>query len=331
MRALSDSVYSTAAPLDRRLLLSMLAGLPPGAGVDKNTASAALIWRRPRWAKRLQPEPVADLLNEAHQLGLVGRGAISTPGRALHAAGDAGVRRRDGPRTAQADRPLPGAGRPDRRGARAAGTRTGRATGHGGHRRVRRRRNGVPGQRTVDQARAGHRQDRRRIARSVHRALQNPCAAGADLPDRRRRAPARATADRHGRVVRAVRRSRAAGPGGGAPAAAGPAAAGAGADGGDIAGADHRSAGRPAGRRDSRRPPRMPPAPSSTSAPAARGCPPAAAPPPAPADTAPEQRDPERGGRGVTQSDRRAVRQCPDRPGGRDVAAAARRAAGTRC
>jgi hypothetical protein len=81
--ALSDSLYSTAAPLDRRLLLSTLAALPAGAGVDKTTASAALIWRRPRWAKRLQPAPVADLLEEAHLLGLVGRGAISTPGRAL--------------------------------------------------------------------------------------------------------------------------------------------------------------------------------------------------------------------------------------------------------
>jgi hypothetical protein len=81
--ALSDSLYSTAAPLDRRLLLEMLAQLPPGAGVDKNTASTALIWRRPRWSRRLQPAPVADLLEEAHQLGLVGRGAISTPGRAF--------------------------------------------------------------------------------------------------------------------------------------------------------------------------------------------------------------------------------------------------------
>jgi XPB/Ssl2-like helicase family protein len=81
--ALSDSLYSTAAPLDRQLLLGMLAELPAGAGVDKTTASAALIWRRPRWAKRLQPSPVADLLEEAHMLGLVGRGAISTPGRAL--------------------------------------------------------------------------------------------------------------------------------------------------------------------------------------------------------------------------------------------------------
>ncbi len=83
--ALSDSLYSTAAPLDRRLLLDMLAHLPTGAGVDKHTASTALIWRRPRWSRRLQPAPVADLLDEAHLLGLVGRGAISTPGRAFQA------------------------------------------------------------------------------------------------------------------------------------------------------------------------------------------------------------------------------------------------------
>jgi Helicase conserved C-terminal domain len=81
--ALTDSLYSTAAPLDRRLLLGMLAELPHGAGVNAAAASAALIWRRPRWARRLQPGPMADLLTESHALGLVGRGAISTPGRAL--------------------------------------------------------------------------------------------------------------------------------------------------------------------------------------------------------------------------------------------------------
>jgi hypothetical protein len=81
--ALTDSLYSTAAPLDRRLLLGMLAELPHGAGVNAAAGSAALIWRRPRWARRLQPGPLADLLAESHAMGLVGRGAISTPGRAL--------------------------------------------------------------------------------------------------------------------------------------------------------------------------------------------------------------------------------------------------------
>ncbi|KDE99090.1 DNA-binding protein [Mycolicibacterium aromaticivorans JS19b1 = JCM 16368] len=86
--ALSDSLYSTAAPLDRRLLLELLAELPPGSGVDAPHASRALIWRRPRWAARLQPEPVAHLLDEAHAVGLIGRGALSTPARVLLAGSD---------------------------------------------------------------------------------------------------------------------------------------------------------------------------------------------------------------------------------------------------
>lgn len=81
--SLSDSLYSTAAPLDRRLLLSVLADLPAGSGVDAASASRAMIWRRPRWAVRLQPDPVGDLLTEAHALGVVGRGAIATPARKL--------------------------------------------------------------------------------------------------------------------------------------------------------------------------------------------------------------------------------------------------------
>jgi Helicase conserved C-terminal domain len=85
--ALSDSLFSTAAPLDRRLLLDVLADLPPGSGVDTAEASKAMIWRRPRWAVRLQPTPVADLLTEAHALGVVGRGALATPARGL-LAGD---------------------------------------------------------------------------------------------------------------------------------------------------------------------------------------------------------------------------------------------------
>jgi len=81
--ALSDSLYSTAAPLDRRLLLGLLAELPPGTGVDFRSAARALIWQRPRWASRLQPGPIGDLMDEAHSLGFVGLGAISTPGRLL--------------------------------------------------------------------------------------------------------------------------------------------------------------------------------------------------------------------------------------------------------
>ncbi|MCW2516765.1 MAG: hypothetical protein JWR11_5807 [Mycobacterium sp.] len=81
--ALSDSLYSTAAPLDRRLLLTTLADLPAGAGVDAAGASSALMWRRPRWAARLQLAPVTDLLAEAHAVGALGRGAIAGPSRLL--------------------------------------------------------------------------------------------------------------------------------------------------------------------------------------------------------------------------------------------------------
>lgn len=81
--ALSDSLFSTAAPLDRRLLLEILADLAPGAGVDATEAARAMIWRRPRWGNRLQPGPVGALLSEAHMVGVVGRGAISSPARAL--------------------------------------------------------------------------------------------------------------------------------------------------------------------------------------------------------------------------------------------------------
>lgn len=81
--ALSDSLYSTAAPLDRQLLLVLMSELPVGAGVDAQSASHALTWRRPRWAARLQPGPVAHLLDEAHAVGLTGRGALSTPARVL--------------------------------------------------------------------------------------------------------------------------------------------------------------------------------------------------------------------------------------------------------
>ena len=81
--ALSDALFSTAAPLDRRLLLGLLARLPVGSGLDAAEASRMLLWRRPRWSLRLQPGPVADLIDEATALGLVGRAALSTPARAL--------------------------------------------------------------------------------------------------------------------------------------------------------------------------------------------------------------------------------------------------------
>lgn len=81
--ALTDSLFSSAAPLDRKLLLDLLADLPPGTGVDAASAARALVWRRPRWSARLQPGPVSNLLTEAHVVGVVGRGALATPIRGV--------------------------------------------------------------------------------------------------------------------------------------------------------------------------------------------------------------------------------------------------------
>lgn len=81
--ALTTSLYSTAAPLDRRLLVTVLADLPAGTVLDTAAASAVLIWHRPRWAARFQAKPVDDLLTEAHALGLLGRGALAGPMRLL--------------------------------------------------------------------------------------------------------------------------------------------------------------------------------------------------------------------------------------------------------
>jgi hypothetical protein len=69
-------------------LLGALQDLPTAAGMSAADLSRLLLWRRPRWALRLQPGPVADLLAEATAVGLVGRGALSSPARTLVADAD---------------------------------------------------------------------------------------------------------------------------------------------------------------------------------------------------------------------------------------------------
>ena len=54
--ALSDSLYSTAAPLDRRLLLNLLSDLPAGRD-RRRTRFPGVDLAAARWAARLQPEP----------------------------------------------------------------------------------------------------------------------------------------------------------------------------------------------------------------------------------------------------------------------------------
>ncbi|KAA0021224.1 helicase-associated domain-containing protein [Antrihabitans cavernicola] len=87
--ALSDEVRSAVAPRDRRLVLSVIAELGTGESTDASTISRALAWRRPRWAHRFNHGAVQHTLSEAESIGVIGRGALSSPGRALLHGGDA--------------------------------------------------------------------------------------------------------------------------------------------------------------------------------------------------------------------------------------------------
>ena len=125
------------------------------------------------------------------------------------------MRRRDGTRASRADRPLPGAGRPDRRGARPAERHLAEelsavATVESA---------GTAMVYRVSEQSIRHALDIGKTADALHSLFdkhsKTPVPQGLDLPDRRRRTSARATADRHGRIVRAMRGPDAARPGGG--------------------------------------------------------------------------------------------------------------------
>jgi hypothetical protein len=87
--ALSEEVRAPSAPRDRRAILGLLAELGSGHSADPAEVSRLLAWRRPRWGARLRVHAVERTLEEAATLGLVARGALSSPGRALLHGGDA--------------------------------------------------------------------------------------------------------------------------------------------------------------------------------------------------------------------------------------------------
>ncbi len=93
--ALSEEVRSPAAPRDRRAILDYLAELGSGIATTPTDVSRGLAWRRPRSAARFSPRPVQRMIDEATTLGIVARGALSTPGRALLHGGDAEKEMRD--------------------------------------------------------------------------------------------------------------------------------------------------------------------------------------------------------------------------------------------
>ncbi|QNG17676.1 DNA-binding protein [Rhodococcus triatomae] len=86
--ALSEEGRAPSAPEDRRAILSVLAELEPGDAVPPADVSVSLSWQRPRWSSRLRTRSVENTLHEAAAVGLVARGALSSPGRALLHGGD---------------------------------------------------------------------------------------------------------------------------------------------------------------------------------------------------------------------------------------------------
>jgi hypothetical protein len=90
LAALSPDVERTSAPGTRRRALGVLADQPPGVAVrDAADVAARLAWRSPRRGGQ-RSELVAALLAEAEQLGVTGRGALTSYARLLLAGGSEG-------------------------------------------------------------------------------------------------------------------------------------------------------------------------------------------------------------------------------------------------
>ncbi|MFI6355833.1 helicase-associated domain-containing protein [Streptomyces sp. NPDC050743] len=89
LAALGPGLDRSAAPEVRHRVLTLLAGLPAGAAPDTESVLARLRWERPlRGPQRDGEEDLRSrlarwTLSEAEALGITGRGALSTQGRAL--------------------------------------------------------------------------------------------------------------------------------------------------------------------------------------------------------------------------------------------------------
>lgn len=81
--ALSPELASATAQEDRLVLLELLADGKPGMAIAAPDLLTLLRWRRPRRHGRMPLHLVEHFLREAATLGVIGRGALSTPGREL--------------------------------------------------------------------------------------------------------------------------------------------------------------------------------------------------------------------------------------------------------
>ncbi|MFF0202468.1 helicase-associated domain-containing protein [Streptomyces sp. NPDC005017] len=97
LSALGPGLDRSAAPEVRHRVLALLAGLPEGAAADAESVLARLHWERPlRGGRRGEDDLRTRLarwtLAEAELLGVTGRGALSSQGRALLALPSAAER-----------------------------------------------------------------------------------------------------------------------------------------------------------------------------------------------------------------------------------------------
>ncbi|MFE6223791.1 MULTISPECIES: helicase C-terminal domain-containing protein [unclassified Streptomyces] len=86
LSALGPDLDRAAAPEVRHRVLGLLATLPPGAAAEPESLLARLRWERPTRAAHapdLRERLARWVLDDAELLGVTGRGALSTPARAL--------------------------------------------------------------------------------------------------------------------------------------------------------------------------------------------------------------------------------------------------------
>ncbi len=81
--ALGPDVQWPAIRAVRREVLAELAGLAPGVAADHEAIRERLLWRRPLRSPDVLADAIRAVLAEAEWLGVTGRGALSSPGRAL--------------------------------------------------------------------------------------------------------------------------------------------------------------------------------------------------------------------------------------------------------
>ncbi|MBO0854813.1 MAG: helicase-associated domain-containing protein [Nocardia sp.] len=83
LAALSVELRNGHAAPDRRAVLGLLAEFPPGTVVEAPDVVCVLAWRIPRRRRRFTLDSVRRTLSEATAMGLLGRGALTSAGRAL--------------------------------------------------------------------------------------------------------------------------------------------------------------------------------------------------------------------------------------------------------